>query len=78
MIGQNLWSDSAEKELVADLEQLVSAVAQRQESKSPLPISELFFDDVYSEMPWFLKEQQAELLQDDQSREPNTKLGDSR
>ncbi|HXQ91834.1 MAG TPA: thiamine pyrophosphate-dependent enzyme, partial [Nitrososphaerales archaeon] len=61
LISLHIWSVDEDKELLATYEQMVSAAVGRQESTGIIPIPELFFDDVYSTLPWFLNEQKDEL-----------------
>jgi len=61
LISLKLWSEEDDKKLFENYEKMMSEAIQRQESLGPLPVQELLFDDVYSELPWFLKEQRAQL-----------------
>jgi pyruvate dehydrogenase E1 component alpha subunit len=57
LISNKQWTPEEDLKLVQDSEKLVVEANNRQESISPLAAEELFFDDVYYEMPEFLKEQ---------------------
>jgi pyruvate dehydrogenase E1 component alpha subunit len=61
LVSLKLWSEKEDEDLTTKFEQMLTATVERQEKLSPLTTSELFFDDVYSVMPWFLKEQKEEL-----------------
>ncbi|MCL4519127.1 MAG: thiamine pyrophosphate-dependent dehydrogenase E1 component subunit alpha [Thaumarchaeota archaeon] len=63
LVSKGLWNEQKEKELVSRYEKEIAASIERQESSTPLPPGELFFDDVYVSMPWNLKEQRRELTE---------------
>jgi len=59
---KNLWSDAKQSDLDSKIEAKIKAAVSDAE-KIPPPPRESMFEDVYSEMPWHLREQQAELTQ---------------
>ncbi|HEY7748430.1 MAG TPA: thiamine pyrophosphate-dependent enzyme [Aestuariivirgaceae bacterium] len=66
LIGLGEWSDERHQQLAADLEETVRAAnAEAQTygilSEGPHHDPATMFEDVYKEMPWHLREQQAEL-----------------
>jgi TPP-dependent pyruvate/acetoin dehydrogenase alpha subunit len=56
-----LWTDHQDQELRARLLDEVNAAIAEAEQK-PDPPREGLFEDVYSNLPWFLREQRDELL----------------
>jgi pyruvate dehydrogenase E1 component alpha subunit/2-oxoisovalerate dehydrogenase E1 component alpha subunit len=61
LTGWGFWSARADDELRAKvLEEVNAAIAEAE--KKPDPARESLFDDVYSAMPWSLREQKEELL----------------
>ncbi len=61
LISKGLWSDEIDLKLHNEYEKMISESIARQEPIKPLSPKELIFEDVYSEMPWNLKEQMDEL-----------------
>ena len=61
LTGWSLWSARDEDELRAKaLEEINAAIAEAE--KKPDPARETLFDDVYSTLPWNLREQREEML----------------
>jgi pyruvate dehydrogenase E1 component alpha subunit len=59
--ADGIWSDKKDEELRARvLEEVNAAIAEAE--RKPDPPREELFDDVYSTLPWFLREQRDELL----------------
>jgi TPP-dependent pyruvate/acetoin dehydrogenase alpha subunit len=72
LAGQGLWSALDEDTLRAKLlEEVNAAIAEAE--KKPDPPREGLFDDVYSALPWFLREQRDELLAAPPVPRPDTK-----
>jgi pyruvate dehydrogenase E1 component alpha subunit/2-oxoisovalerate dehydrogenase E1 component alpha subunit len=72
LVGQNLWTALDEDVLRAKvLEEIHAAIADAE--KQPDPPREDLFDDVYSTLPWFLREQREELLASPPVPRPDTK-----
>jgi pyruvate dehydrogenase E1 component alpha subunit len=61
LIASQLWGEERDLALVEEYEKLVSESIARQEGLSPLPVDQLFFEDVYFTRPWNLQEQSKEL-----------------
>jgi pyruvate dehydrogenase E1 component alpha subunit len=61
LTNRKLWNDKNESNLVSEYERMISDAIERQELTSPLPPQKLIFEDVYSEMPWNLREQRNEI-----------------
>jgi pyruvate dehydrogenase E1 component alpha subunit len=61
LIQRKIWSSQEENAERARIENLVSECVRNQEKIGPLPVPQLLFDDVYSELPWSLVEQKEEL-----------------
>jgi pyruvate dehydrogenase E1 component alpha subunit/2-oxoisovalerate dehydrogenase E1 component alpha subunit len=59
--ADGLWTDRQDQELRAKLLDEVNAAIAEAEQK-PDPLREGLFEDVYSNLPWFLREQRDELL----------------
>lgn len=59
--ARNLWSETDEQRVRAELEARVTAAIEAAESFSP-PTVESMFDDVYADIPWHLREQREEML----------------
>ena len=59
--ADGLWTDRQDQELRAKLLEEVNAAIAEAEQK-PDPPREGLFEDVYSNLPWFLREQRDELL----------------
>jgi 2-oxoisovalerate dehydrogenase E1 component alpha subunit len=59
--GKSLWNASKQTDLEAKLDTEIKALIADAE-KVALPPLESMFEDVYKEMPWHLREQQAALL----------------
>jgi pyruvate dehydrogenase E1 component alpha subunit len=59
--SMKIWTEQDDVKLLKESDQVVSEANNRQESIKPLSPSELLFEDVYSEMPEFLKEQKETL-----------------
>jgi 2-oxoisovalerate dehydrogenase E1 component alpha subunit len=58
---KNLWNESRERQLVAELEREVSeAIGHAEQTGAPALGS--LFDDVYAELPWHLREQRDALM----------------
>lgn len=57
MGSMKIWTDENDLKLLEESYLLVNEANKRQEALSPLPASELLFEDVYSETPQFLIEQ---------------------
>lgn len=62
LVSKGVWNEENETRLSKEYETLVSESLARQEAIRPLPPKELIFEDVYSEMPWNLKEQSDDML----------------
>ena len=62
LVSKGVWNEENEIRLSKEYETLVSESLARQEAIRPLPAKELIFEDVYSEMPWNLKEQSDDML----------------
>jgi TPP-dependent pyruvate/acetoin dehydrogenase alpha subunit len=60
LVEKELWNDSKEKELLGKYDKMIASSIQRQEATRLLDPKELIFSDVYSEEPWFLKEEREE------------------
>jgi pyruvate dehydrogenase E1 component alpha subunit/2-oxoisovalerate dehydrogenase E1 component alpha subunit len=59
--ADGIWSDAKDEELRARvLEEVNAAIAEAE--RKPDPPREGLFDDVYSNLPWFLRDQREELL----------------
>ena len=70
--AQSAWSDKHEAELRARvLEEVNAAIAEAE--RKPDPPRETLFDDVYSTLPWFLREQRDELLASPPAPRPDAK-----
>ncbi len=65
LVSKKLWDESKEQTLSKEIEKLISASLERQESTPLLSPSELIFDDVYSKTLWFLEEQRAQFQNDE-------------
>jgi pyruvate dehydrogenase E1 component alpha subunit/2-oxoisovalerate dehydrogenase E1 component alpha subunit len=61
LISAGLWSDPKDEELRARVTAEVNAAIAEAEQKAA-PLRESLFDDVYSDRPWFLREELDELL----------------
>lgn len=61
LIASQLWEEERDLALVEEYEKLVSESIARQEGLAPLPVDQLFFEDVYFRRPWNLQEQSKEL-----------------
>ena len=61
LLESQLWTDAEEAALRARLLEEVNAAIAEAEQKPDPPREELF-DDVYSKLPWSLREQRAEML----------------
>jgi pyruvate dehydrogenase E1 component alpha subunit len=64
LISERVWNEENDARLSKEHETLVSESIARQESIRPLPHKKLIFEDVYSEMPWNLREQSGDMLQE--------------
>jgi pyruvate dehydrogenase E1 component alpha subunit/2-oxoisovalerate dehydrogenase E1 component alpha subunit len=72
IMGQGLWTAAEEEALRAKLLDEVNAAIAEAEQK-PDPPRDGLFDDVYSAMPWHLREQREELLAAPPVPRPDTK-----
>jgi pyruvate dehydrogenase E1 component alpha subunit/2-oxoisovalerate dehydrogenase E1 component alpha subunit len=73
LVGQGLWTAVEEDTLRARLlEEINAAIAEAE--KKPDPPREGLFDDVYSKLPWSLREQREELLASPAVPRPDTKV----
>jgi 2-oxoisovalerate dehydrogenase E1 component alpha subunit len=66
LIGLGAWSEERHAALVQELEEQVRAAGKEAEAlgtldRGPLPPVSTMFDDVYKEMPWYLRRQRDEL-----------------
>ncbi len=61
LIGYKLWSLDQDKQMNEKYEKDISEAIARQESLKPLPVGEMFFDDVYEKMTPLLEEQREDL-----------------
>jgi pyruvate dehydrogenase E1 component alpha subunit/2-oxoisovalerate dehydrogenase E1 component alpha subunit len=61
LVSAGLWTEGKDEELRARLTADVNAAIAEAEQK-PDPTRESLFDDVYSTLPWFLREQRDEML----------------
>ncbi len=61
LVSKGVWTNEKDRELSKQYETMISDAIGRQESVKPIPLKELILGDVYSEMPWNLKEQSEEL-----------------
>lgn len=58
---EGLWTEQDEAKLQDELKaEILAAIAAAE--KAPAPTTETIFEDVYAELPWHLREQQAELF----------------
>jgi 2-oxoisovalerate dehydrogenase E1 component alpha subunit len=60
--SRNLWSDGDEQRAAADSDARLTAAIEAAEAGLP-PEPETMFEDVYAELPWHLREQQADFLE---------------
>ena len=72
LFTENLWTDAEEAALRATLLDQVNAAIAEAEMK-PDPPREQLFDDVYSKLPWSLREQREELLRSPPVPRPDAK-----
>src|SRR5216684_4106277 len=70
--GGGLWTDRQDAELSARLLDEVNAAIAEAEQK-PDPPREGLFEDVYSNLPWFLREQRDEMLAAPPAPRPDAK-----
>src|SRR5438874_963756 len=70
--ADGLWTDRQDEELRARLLDEVNAAIAEAEQK-PDPPREGLFEDVYSNLPWFLREQRDELLASPPAPRPDAK-----
>jgi pyruvate dehydrogenase E1 component alpha subunit len=61
LVDLKLWDDREEAALRAQLLERVNAAIAQAES-FPAPSADTLFDDVYSQLPWHLEEQRAQML----------------
>jgi pyruvate dehydrogenase E1 component alpha subunit len=61
LAGAYGWTEAQDKEIEAEVDAELKAAIQVAE-KTPAPSLESLFSEVYAELPWHLREQQAELL----------------
>lgn len=61
LAGAYGWTEAQDKEIEAEVDAELKAAIQVSE-KTPPPSLESLFTEVYAELPWHLREQQAELL----------------
>ena len=66
MIKLGIWDEARHEALAAELEEMVRAANTEAQgygilSEGPHHDPDTMFEDVYKEMPWHLREQQAEL-----------------
>lgn len=66
LVSKKLWDPDREQALAIEYAELISKSIERQESMPLLSPSELIFDEVYSEAPWFLSEQRDEFQKDEE------------
>jgi len=66
LVKKKLWSDVKEKALEEEIAAEVDGYVKAFEAM-PDPEPEEIFDSMYAELPWYLKEQRAELLEEVQS-----------
>lgn len=62
LVGQGILDDAADAAFEAEMNAEIAAAVNEVEAMPP-PARETLFDDVYAELPWHLREQRAELLQ---------------
>ena len=60
LIKRGLWSDEEEEALREELEQTLSKAQAQAEAAGSVP-TEWLFEDVYADLPEFLREQRSEL-----------------
>jgi pyruvate dehydrogenase E1 component alpha subunit/2-oxoisovalerate dehydrogenase E1 component alpha subunit len=61
LISAGLWSEQKDEELRTRVTADVNAAIAEAEAK-PDPARESLFDDVYSTLPWFLREEREQML----------------
>jgi pyruvate dehydrogenase E1 component alpha subunit len=66
---RGLWSDEDEARFRTGLDETFTRTIREVEAIAPKPPADTLFDDVYSDRPWHLEEQAAE-LQDELARRP--------
>jgi pyruvate dehydrogenase E1 component alpha subunit len=64
LVSKRLWNDEDDTLLIKEYEAMIAKSITKQESIKPLPVKELIFEDVYSEIPWNLNEQAHEISEE--------------
>lgn len=71
---RGLWTPEWEEQIQAEFKAEISEAVEAAE-KAPAPAPETMFEDVFSEKPWFLLEQEAELMESLEASRADGKAG---